>query len=85
MAATCRSFVIYYFSYIEQTAVRHMGITLTNIKWSGGACNVCDVGGFISEVNVNTDIDHFPPGTRTLAMRISISGSNGPVSECTPA
>ncbi len=45
--------------------------------------NVCDVGGFIWEFKVSTDIDHFPPGTRTHAMHIS--GSYGPVSECPPA
>ncbi len=35
-------FVIYYFYYSEQTAERHMGITLTNIWWRWW-CRWCDI------------------------------------------
>jgi len=33
--------------------------------------NVCDVGGFIWEIKVSTDIDYFPFLTRTYSMHMT--------------
>jgi hypothetical protein len=87
-------FVIHYFCYIEQTAVRHKGITLTKFDDDGDAGDVIKMKRSSLTIFVMWEVlleklksvqilTISPPGTRTHA--IHISGSNGPVSECPPA